>query len=117
MLYASQQRGRHFFAPVSINGKTVEGIIDTGASMVAMSTDAARAFGINYANGTPGMASTANGKIQTYRVVVPQVDVAGIKVKNVPVTVGITGELLVGMSFLSQLDVSMTSDTLTMKKR
>ena len=92
-------------------------MIDTGASMVAMSPETAAAFGIKYTTGTQGLASTANGKINTYRVVVPLVEVAGIKVRNVPVSVGITGELLVGMSFLSQLDVSITADTMTMRKR
>lgn len=117
VLRASSARGRHYFAPVTINGRTVEGIIDTGASMVAMSTETANAFGIRFAEGVQGTSSTANGRIMTYRVVVPQVDVAGIKVRNVPVSVGITGDLLVGMSFLSQLDVSISSDTMTMKKR
>ena len=117
VLYASTARGRHFFAPVTINGKTVEGMIDTGASMVAMSTEAAQAFGIRFSEGRQGMAMTANGRINTYRVTVPQMEVAGIRVHNVPVSVGITGPVLVGMSFLSQLDVSMTSDTLTMRKR
>lgn len=117
VLHASPHRGRHYFAPVTINGRTVEGMIDTGASMVAMSPETATAFGIKYTTGTQGLASTANGKINTYRVVVPLVEIAGIKVRNVPVSVGITGELLVGMSFLSQLDVSITADTMTMRKR
>ncbi|MFA7290822.1 MAG: retropepsin-like aspartic protease [Rhodocyclaceae bacterium] len=117
VLRASPHRGRHYFAPVTINGRTVEGMIDTGASMLAMSTETAKAFGIKYTTGTQGMASTANGKISTYRIVVPLVEVAGIKARNVAVSVGITGELLVGMSFLSQLDVAITADTMTMRKR
>lgn len=117
VLHANIYRGKHYFAPVTINGRTVEGIIDTGASVVAMSEETAKAFGIKFSGAPQGISSTANGKITTYRVVVPQIEVAGIKVRNVPVSIGITGELLVGMSFLSQLDVSIQSDTLTMKKR
>lgn len=117
VLHANAYRGKHYFAPVTINGRTVEGIIDTGASMVAMSPETAKAFGINFSGAPQGISSTANGKITTYRVVVPQIEVAGIRVRNVPVSVGITGELLIGMSFLSQLDVAIAADTLTMKKR
>lgn len=117
VLYASPTRGRHFFAPVTINGKTVEGMIDTGATMVAMSAETAQAFGIRFSEGRQSAAMTANGRINTYRVVVPQMEVAGITARNVPVSVGITGQPLIGMSFLSQFDVSITSDTMTMRKR
>ena len=77
----------------------------------------AKSFGINYSDGKTGQASTANGKVATTLVTVPLIEVAGIKVRNVPVSIGISGEMLIGMSFLSRVNVSMGSGTLTMSKR
>lgn len=117
ILYASTHRGEHYFAPITINGQTVEGLIDTGASDVAMSIESARLFGIDFAEGKRGLSATAAGNITTTRVVVPQVEVAGVKLRNVRVTVGITGAPLIGMSFLSRVDLLMGTGVLVMKKR
>jgi len=117
VLYSSSDKNNHFFAPVTINGRTVQGMIDTGASTIAMSPEMAKTFGINTDGGQSGQSSTANGIISTTRIIVPLIDVAGIKLRNVPVSVGITGSMLIGMSFLSRVNVSMGSGTLTMTKR
>ncbi|RIX46241.1 MAG: TIGR02281 family clan AA aspartic protease [Rhodocyclales bacterium GT-UBC] len=117
VLYANANKGEHYFAPLTINGHTVEGLIDTGASTIAMSLETAKKLGINASNGKAGMSATAAGNITTTTVTVPQVDVAGVKLRNVKVTVGITGTPLIGMSFLSRVDVSMGTGVLMMKKR
>lgn len=117
VLHASAERHGHFFAPIVINGQRARGMIDTGASAVAMSEEAAKKFGILKNGGKTGISSTANGTISTTHVIVPQIEVAGIKVRNVPVSIGITGDILIGMSFLRQVNVSMSSGTLTLAKR
>lgn len=117
VLYSNANRSNHFFAPVTINGRSAEGMIDTGATTIAMSVEMAKSFGINFLEGDVGRASTANGKISIIRIVVPLVDVAGIKLRNVPVSVGITGEMLIGMSFLSRVNVTMAPGVLTMTKQ
>lgn len=117
VLYANANKGEHYFAPLTINGRTVEGLIDTGASTIAMSFETAQKLGINASKGKTGMSATAAGNISTTTITVPQVEVAGVKLRNVKVTVGITGTTLIGMSFLSRLDVAMGTGVLTMKKR
>jgi len=117
VLYSSSDKHNHFFAPVTINGRTFQGMIDTGASTIAMSPEMAKTFGINAEGGQSGQSSTANGVITTTRIIVPLIDVAGIKVRNVPVSIGISGSMLIGMSFLSRVNVSMGSGMLTMTKR
>ena len=117
VLYSSVGKNNHYFAPVTINGRTAQGLIDTGASTVAMSAEMAKTFGIDSTQGKSGQSSTANGKIATTNVVVPLIDVAGIKLRNVPVSVGISDGMLIGMSFLSRVNISMSSGTLTMSKR
>lgn len=117
ILYANAHKGEHYFAPLTINGHTVEGLIDTGASAVAMSHETARQMEINVSDGKAGQAATAAGNISTTTITVPLVEVAGVKLRNVRVTVGITGTPLIGMSFLSRVDVTMGTGVLAMKKR
>lgn len=117
ILYANAHKGEHYFAPLTINGHTVEALIDTGASAVAMSHETARQMEINVSDGKAGQAVTAAGNIATTTLIVPVVEVAGVKLRNVRVTVGITGTPLIGMSFLSRVDVTMGTGVLAMKKR
>lgn len=117
MLYADAARSGHFFAPITINGHTVRGLVDTGASSLAMSAETAKAFGITAAGAKAGQASTANGTISTQNLVVPLVDIAGIKLRDVEVSIGVSGETLVGMSVLRRLNVGMTPGTLSLSKR
>ena len=117
VLYSNSSKNNHYYAPVTINGRTVQGLIDTGASLVAMSADVAKTFGINAVEGKAAQSSTANGKISTTNVIVPLIDVAGIRLRNVPVSIGISDGMLIGMSFLSRVNVAMSSGTLTMSKR
>lgn len=109
-------RNGHYFAPVTINGVTSTGLIDTGASTIAMSEETARRFGIDFQFGKKGIASTANGKITSTQLTVPVVTVGGIALRDVEVSVGITGDMLIGMSFLSRLNVRMEAGQLTMSK-
>lgn len=118
VLYANSSKSNHFYAPLTINGRTVRGLIDTGASNIAMSAGTAKSFGIDHSGGKAGATSTANGKVATALVTVPLIEVAGIKVRNVPVSIGISGEeVLIGMSFLSRVSVLMGTGTLTMSQR
>lgn len=104
----------HYFAPVTINGVTATGLIDTGASTLAMSEETARKFGIAFQSGTQGTALTANGAIPSKSVTVPQVMVGGITLANVRVSVGIQGQMLIGMNFLGRLNVRMEGSQLTL---
>ncbi|MCG2577399.1 retroviral-like aspartic protease family protein [Dechloromonas sp. XY25] len=117
VLYANANKGEHYFAPLTINGHTIEGLIDTGASAVAMSLETARQMEIDVSGGKTGQSATANGNIATTSLIVPLVEVAGVKLRNVRVTVGITGTPLIGMSFLSRVDMTMGTGVLAMKKR
>lgn len=106
----------HYFAPLTINGVTVTGLIDTGASAIAISQESARAFGIDKLPATGGIASTANGNVTTTNVVVASVTVSGITLRDVRVSIGISGPPLIGMSFLGRLRMRMAEGTLTMSR-
>jgi clan AA aspartic protease (TIGR02281 family) len=109
-------RNGHYFAPVTINGVTEMGLIDTGSSAIAMSEETARSFGINSLSGDTVIATTANGNISARSVTVPSVSVSGLTLRNVRVTVGIQGSMLIGMSFLSRVNVRMEPGLLSMSK-
>ncbi|GAB1392606.1 hypothetical protein MASR1M60_07690 [Rhodocyclaceae bacterium] len=116
-LYARNDKGNHFWAPVTINGHTVYGIIDTGASTIAMSAETAKAFGISLEGGSKGKAGTAGGVVSITKTTIPLIDVAGIKLYDVEVGVGDSKHpVLIGMAFLKHLNISISGGTLTMKK-
>ena len=115
-LLPDPRRSNHYFARVTINGRSAEGMIDTGASTLAMSAETARRFGIDTTKAKAATATTANGSIATSNVVVPQVDVAGINLTDVAVSVGVSGEMLIGMSFLRRLNMTMSGGALTLRK-
>jgi aspartyl protease family protein len=81
-------------------------MVDTGATVVAMSSLQADRLGISYENGRAEAVSTASGLVRGYRVVLDQVKVGGIEQRNVRAVV-IEGEhpvmVLLGMTFLSQV--------------
>ncbi len=114
MFYAG--RNGHYFAPLTINGVTVDGLIDTGASSIAVSHDTARQLGIDKLPGVQGTSQTANGVVNTTSVMVPSVTVSGITLQDVRVSIGITGNPLIGMSFLSRLHLRMGSGALSMSR-
>lgn len=107
----------HYFAPVTINGVTLRGMFDTGASTLAMSRETARRFGINPLGGRQAMSMTANGSIANTVVTLPLVTIGGLALRDVTASIGISGETLIGMSFLSRFNVQMEAGRMTLSKR
>jgi aspartyl protease family protein len=111
----------HYFASVEINGRPVDVMVDSGASIVALSYDDARRAGVyvrerDYTQ----RVSTANGLARVAPVVLERVSIGGITVRNVAAAVGEPGSLatsLLGMSFLGRLQrVEMRAGTLVLQE-
>ncbi len=100
-------RDGHFRANIRIEGMAVTAVVDTGASMVAISAEDAQRIGLYIpANARRGIASTANGKVPFTVVNLREVRINGITVRNVDGAVMPPGALqgtLLGMSFLNKL--------------
>lgn len=101
------ERNGHFNTEADINGRPVEVMIDTGATMVALSYEDAERAGIflNDSDFTRAV-STANGIARVAPVTLDRVSIGDITVRNVPAAVAEPGRLktsLLGMSFLSRL--------------
>lgn len=110
----------HFMTEAKVNGSRIEVMVDTGASMVALTYEDAERAGIylNHSDFTHRV-NTANGVARVAPVTLSSVSIGGIKVHNVRAAVSERGRLhqtLLGMSFLSQLDrVDMRSGTLILQ--
>lgn len=107
----------HFETEAEINGRGVAVMVDTGATMVALTFEDAERAGIflKPADFTQSVA-TANGAAKIAPVDISSVSIGGITVRNVKGAVSERGKLhrtLLGMSFLGRLSrVDMRSKTL-----
>ncbi len=101
----------------AINNRFVNFLVDTGASVVALSAREADALGLDYLNGTKGSVQTAQGVAKSYFVMLDEVVVGGITAHNVQAAV-IEGaypvEILLGMSFLRQVALNEQGGVLTL---
>ena len=119
MLYP--ERGGHFFVDGLINGAPVRFMVDTGATTVAMSGDTAGRIGLDYRRlGRAGVASTASGYVRTYNLNLQSVQIGNITLYNVQAGV-VEGshpiEVLLGMSFLGQLDMKRDGEKMELSER
>ncbi|WP_111563487.1 TIGR02281 family clan AA aspartic protease [Rhizobium sp.] len=110
----------HFEADVEINGQTITMLVDTGASMIALSREDAERVGIIPDNLTYSMSvMTANGRAQAAPVTLSEVAIGPIVRNNVAGSVAEDGRLdqsLLGMSFLETLgSLQMQTDELRMR--
>jgi len=110
----------HFEADVEINGQSITMLVDTGASMIALSREDAERVGIIPDNLTYSMSvMTANGRAQAAPVTLSEVAIGPIVRNNVAGSVAEDGRLdqsLLGMSFLETLgSLQMQTDELRMR--
>jgi aspartyl protease family protein len=103
---ASSSNG-HYITTASINNQSVNVLVDTGASAVALSYEDAEAVGLrpsSLAFDVP--VNTANGVGKAARVTLRKVEIDNVRVSDVEGLVLQKGALegtLLGMSFLSRL--------------
>jgi aspartyl protease family protein len=99
--------GGHYPVEVRIEGRRIDFIVDTGASLVILrESDAARVGIRPVRSDYTATVSTANGNIKAARATLDRVEVGGITVENVQALVLPDEALwknLLGMSFLSRL--------------
>jgi len=106
-LMVERERDGHFHIDSRINGRFVDVLVDTGASMVVLrETDAANAGVRPSADEYTALVTTANGKVKAAPATLDRVELGGITVYDVPALVlpdEVLSTNLLGMSFLSRL--------------
>lgn len=97
----------HFVTEADVNGRNISVMVDTGASMVALTYKDARAIGIAPRDSDfTHRVSTANGVAKVAPVTLDRVQIGDVMVRNVTAAVVEDGKLnmtLLGNSFLSKL--------------
>jgi len=104
----------------SINGVPVSYLVDTGATIMAMSSVDARNLGVDYESGQAAEAVTAGGLIKSWRIVLDRVQVGQILRQNVEAAV-LEGDypvdILLGMTFLRQVSMQEADGVLMLKSK
>lgn len=104
----------------SINNFSVQFMVDTGATWIAMGETVAKRLGINYYRGKAGYAGTASGVAPIYKINLDSVKVGDIELRNVPAAV-ISGygshQVLLGNSFLKRCEITRTKQVMILKKK
>lgn len=109
-----------YLTQAQINGVRLSVIVDTGANVVALNGQHARAIGIAETAGEKTQVVTAGSVVPARSVRLASVSVGGIRVENVEATV-IDGEfprqILLGMSFLRHVELEDRGGVLTLRSR
>ncbi|MCB1507789.1 MAG: TIGR02281 family clan AA aspartic protease [Hyphomicrobiaceae bacterium] len=97
----------HFRSTISVNGRSMGALVDTGATLVILPESEAAMAGIRpRASEFNAPLSTANGTITAARVTIDEIEVGPIRLRDVAGLVvrdDQLAETLLGMSFLSRL--------------
>jgi len=117
----NQKRAGLFVAEALVNGIKLPFMVDTGATHIALDIAMARRIGLHFEKGAPAIAQTANGTVRSWRVKLDSVSLGPITQYNVDATVldgpGMGGAGLLGMSFLSRLEIKREGETMVLIKR
>jgi aspartyl protease family protein len=104
----------HFLADFKLNGRSVNALVDTGATLVAINASTARRIGISLRPADFRYeVSTANGKTKAAGAIIDSLQIGRIAVDHVQAVVledeALSGTLI-GMSFLKQLSKFQVED-------
>lgn len=103
---AKDVRG-HFSTDGRVDGRRVGFMVDTGASVIALTETSAAQVGIRPSRSDYNApVATANGVVKAARARLASVDIGGLEVRDVEAMVlpdGVLSENLLGLSYLSRL--------------
>lgn len=110
----------HYWARANMDGQFIRVMVDTGASIVALTRDDARTLGFELADlDYSYRIRTAGGEVMGAYITIESVKIGGVEVENVEAMVlqeGLTQSLL-GMSFLGELySYEFKGETLILRK-
>ncbi|PJE25687.1 aspartyl protease family protein [Pseudooceanicola antarcticus] len=115
-----QQADGHFYAVLEVNGAPMRFLVDTGATDIVLTRDAARAAGLPMESLIfSGRAGTANGTVRVAPVRLREVTLGPVTDRDVRAMVN-DGELdmpLLGMSYLSRFShIEITGQALRLTR-
>lgn len=108
----------HFHVTAYVNGAPIEFVVDTGATIVALSESDARAAGLAFSSEEfQPIARTASGIANGKAVTLPKVSIEGKDVPEVDAMIIQGAEVsLLGQSYLARISgVQMNGDTMVLR--
>ena len=112
-----RNRYGHYVTRGKINNQTVTFLLDTGASDISIPDKIARKFKLKY--GAERRYQTANGIITGYLTLLNKVSIGSINLNNVRASINPkmkNDEILLGMSFLKNIEFTQRGDTLILRQ-
>ena len=109
----------HFVTAGSIDGKPVQFMVDTGATVIAIGQGEADRMRLDYKSGRPARMATANGTTQGWMIKLREVRVGDVTVYDVDAVVTPMGmpAVLLGNSFLNRFNMRRDGDQMMLVKR
>lgn len=109
----------HFMSSGLINGKTVQFMVDTGATNVILSEADAKRINLAFDKGQRVGVSTANGQVVGHMLRLQSVKLGDVQVYDVPAIVlpQAMPFVLLGNSFLTRFQMLRQNDQLTLERR
>lgn len=118
-LVIPRARDGHFYASGLVNGRPVNFLIDTGASLVTVSEEFARTATMS--RGISTVFKTANGDMPGQIVSDVPVTMGPISVSGLRVAVGLvghqTGDALLGQNFLSKFEIALSKNQMILRRK
>jgi aspartyl protease family protein len=111
--------GGHFISGGAINGQAVSFLVDTGATLVAMSQSEAARIGVDLRTGERGLSGTANGTVPVVMVTLSSVRLGEVEISNVRAVVmpAQMPHVLLGNSFLTRFQMRRENDVMRLELR
>lgn len=113
-----RQRDGHFYANITVESRDLQVLVDTGASIIALTGDDARDLGLHWDDSqVRPIGRGASGDVYGVPVMLDQVTLQGIEASEVQAVIVPKGldVTLLGQSFLSQVDkVEISGDKMVL---
>lgn len=116
-LMLERNRYGHYISDGLINNQNVTFMLDTGATDVSIPAKVANKIGLK--RGRQMQYQTANGPATVFATKIKRISIGNIELRNVRATINpnVTDmEVLLGMSFLKQLEFTQRGNTLTIRQ-
>lgn len=112
-----QTRGGHYFSSGAVNGFPVVFMVDTGATIVSISSTIASRAGIQ--NCVPRTFSTANGNVNACTAIVSEVSFGGFRLTDIEVAImpNMSGDALLGMNVLRNFHIEQIGEAMRISTR
>lgn len=111
--------GGHFMTQGAINGRSVNFMLDTGATAVALSAADAQRIGLDFSKGQPVRLNTANGTARGWHLRLSSVRVGDVEVYDIDAVVSEQPMpfVLLGNSFINRFSMRRDADQMVLEKR